>query len=192
MNYKFSFRESILLIVCALIGLGIFYYEAVYKSFISTIDSYNTETIQTEVMIYQNQLIQQKQMEEYLKEHANDVYGETAEYNNLANEIYELSEILSGVKDLSITWGDPTLTDTTVRRKASISFVTYGYSNVKNLINEIINCKYRCLVSDISISANSKDSTLNESSDIKVNLNVTFFEKVNNDTNLGGLTILDS
>lgn len=189
LNHKFTLRESILLILCAIVGLGIFYYEVAYKGFQDSLNRYNVENLENDVMIYQAKLAKMKQMETYVEEHKNDYYGEIALYNNLANEISELGRIFAGVNDLSISWSDPTLTDVTVRRIANISFTTTGYETVRSLINSLNNSTYRCLISDLAINADTNE-VLNAEGDIKVTIRVTFFETVDENTNLDGLTII--
>ena len=188
-NRQFSARELILLILAAIIGLGIFYYEIVYKGFKDAIDKYDTENLETETMILEGQVINKKQMEKYITENSDKDLGEIAPYNNLSNEIKELDRIFSDVSDLSVTWASPTLTDTTVRRNANISFNIVGYDNVVDLINELTHCKYRCLVRDVSISA-LRDNLLDENGSIKVSVDITFFERVDENSNLQGLTIV--
>lgn len=191
LNRRFTLRESILLLLCAIIGLGIFYYEVVYKSINNSIQSYRVEDLENEVAIYQAKLTKKKQMEDYIRQHKGENLGEIALYNNLANEIAEVGRILNNVDDLSISWGEPTLIDTTVRRNASISFTTVGYGKVKNLISSLNRNAYRSLISDLSITT-GRDEVLNESSEIKVNVRMTFFERIDETTNLDGLVIIDS
>ena len=191
LNRRFSLRESILLLICAIIGLGIFYYEVVYKNIENSLQSYSVENLENEVMIYQAQLSKKKSMEDYINSHRGENLGEIALYNNLAREISEVGRILDGVDGLSISWGQPTLIDTTVRRDANISFTTVGYSKVKSLISSLNRNAYRSLISDLSLSTD-RDATLNEDSEIKVNVRMTFFERVDETTNLEGLTIITS
>ena len=191
MNHKFTLRESLLLLLCVFVGLGILYYQVVYKGFERAIAQYDVAELETEVVVYQNQLARKKQMESYLNEHRGETLGEIAMYNNLANEISEVGRIFAGVDDLSISWGDPTLTDVTVRRNASISFSTTGYDKVTDLIRRLNRSAYRVLITDVSISA-GKDEVLNNNGEIKTTIRVTFFEKVDNTTNLDGLVILNS
>lgn len=191
LNRRFTLRESILLLLCAIIGLGIFYYEVVYKNIENSLQSYSVENLENEVMIYQAQLSKKKSMEDYINSHRGETLGEIALYNNLAREISEVGRILEGVNDLSISWGQPTLIDTTVRREANISFTTYGYSKVKSLISSLNRNSYRSLISDLSLSTD-RDSTLDENSEIKVNVRMTFYERVDETSNLEGLTIITS
>ena len=191
LNRKFTLRETILLVLCAIIGLGIFYYEIAYKGFKNSIASYNTENLQNEIIAYEAKVAKKKSMEDYIRKHKGDTYGEVALYNNQANEIEALGQIFEGIENIVISWSDPTLTDTTVRRNASVSFSVDGYNNVTSLINAINKCKYRCLISDLSISA-SGNSVLDEKNRINVRMNVTFFERVDSTTNLEGLTVINN
>lgn len=190
MGRRFSFREQFLLVLCAVIGLGIFYYQFAYKHFEQSMATYDVSNIESEVMVYQAQLARQNSMQEYINANKGKKLGEIALYNNLANEISELGRIFEGVDDLSISWSDPTLLETIVRRNANITFKVRSYSSVRELIERLNNSTYRCLISDISVSAD-RDEILDENAYIKVNIKVTFYERVDETTNLDGLTILD-
>ena len=190
MNRKFTFRETLLLLLCAIVGLGIFYYETVYKNFQESLRRYSVDNIESEVMIYEAQYEKMKQMEAYVTEHRNDKRGEIALYNNLANEISELGSIFSDVNNLSISWSNPTLKDATVRRDASISFSTVGYDNAVSLLRRLNNSVYRILISDLSIGCEG-NNVLSDNNTINVSVRVTFYERIDETTNLDGLTILD-
>ena len=189
MNRKFTFRETLLLLLCAIVGLGIFYYEVVYKNFQESLRRYSVDNIESEVMIYEAQYEKMKQMESYVAEHRNDKRGEIALYNNLANEISELGSIFSDVSNLSISWSNPTLKDSTVRRNASITFSTEGYADAVNHLRRLNNSVYRILISDLSLSC-TRSEILNDRNTVNVSVKVTFYERVDETTNLDGLTIL--
>ena len=191
MNHKFTLRESLLLLLCAIVGLGIFYYEVVYKNFESQLAQYSIEDVENEIMVYQAQVARKKQMENYIEEHKDDNFGEIALYNNLSREISELGNIFADVSNLAISWSDPTLTNTTVRRNASISFTVTGYDEVIALLDSLNNCKYRILITDVSLSTN-RGEYLSDTSEIKASIRVTFYEYVDSSSNLEGLTILSS
>lgn len=191
LNRGFSLREKILLLVCILIGLGIFYYEVIYKSFQNSMEAYDISKIQDQTVILQAQVARKKTMQQYLIDHKDDTYGELALYNNLSKEISELARIFDGIDDLSISWSDPTLLNKTVRRNANVSFSEVGYSKVVELVKAINNCKYRCLISDLSISTN-RDRVLDDNSTVSVRIVITFFETIDDNTSLEGLTILNN
>ncbi len=186
-----TLREKILLLVCILIGLGIFYYQVIYKSFQNSMEAYDISNIQNQTVILQAQVARKKTMQQYLVDHKDDTYGELAMYNNLSKEIGELARIFEGIDNLSISWSDPTLLNKTVRRNANVSFSVVGYQRVVDLVKAIKNCKYRCLISDLSISTN-RDRVLDDDSTVSVRIVITFFEMVDDNTNLEGLTILNN
>lgn len=186
-----TLREKILLLVCILIGLGIFYYQVIYKSFQNSMEAYDISNIQNQTVILQAQVARKKTMQQYLVDHKDDTYGELAMYNNLSKEIGELARIFEGIDNLSISWSDPTLLNKTVRRNANVSFSVVGYQKVVDLVKAIKNCKYRCLISDLSISTN-RDRVLDDDSTVSVRIVITFFEMVDDNTNLEGLTILNN
>ncbi|MBQ3295277.1 MAG: hypothetical protein IJH00_02170 [Erysipelotrichaceae bacterium] len=186
-----TLREKILLLVCILIGLGIFYYQVIYKSFQNSMEAYDISNIQNQTVILQAQVARKKTMQQYLVDHKDDTYGELAMYNNLSKEIGELARIFEGIDNLSISWSDPTLLNKTVRRNANVSFSVVGYQKVVDLVKAIKNCKYRCLISDLSISTN-RDRVLDDNSTVSVRIVITFFEMVDDNTNLEGLIILNN
>lgn len=175
-SYKFSLREKILLLICLVIALGIFYYEVAFKGFRNAEKQYDTSELQTQLTVLQSQAARQKQMQNYLDSNASVSVGTVAVYNNLANEVSELGSILSDkASQVSITWSEPTLTDNIVRRQAAISFHTDSYGDARSLVDAIAQCRYRCLLADVSMSG-SGDEDLASSKDVAVSLNVTFFE----------------
>ena len=190
LNREFTLRETLLIIICAFIGIGIFYYYVVYKNIKESLNDYNTENVQAEIQLAEAKVAKKKQMESYIANHKNDVKGEMVEYNNLAAEISELGRIFKGVDEITISWSDPTLTDSTVRRRAAISFSVVGYPTVVDLIGDLANNKYRSLITDISITT-VRDAVLADSTRVRVTLNMTFYERVYEDTNLQGLTIVN-
>lgn len=191
LNHKFTLRETILLLVAAFLALGIFYYQVVVKNYNEAKELYNTSGIAEELTILQAKVAKKQSMEDYLSKHSNDSYGEIAVYNNLSNEISALANIFDGkVDNVSISWSEPTLDGTIVRRNASISFKTNNYALTKNLVSNINSLKYRVIITNLSITSDNKEN-LSSSSSISVNMNLTFFETTVGATNTSGLTIIE-
>ncbi len=191
LNHKFTLRETILLLVAAFLALGIFYYQVVVKNYNEAKELYNTSGIAEELTILQAKVAKKQSMEDYLSKHSNDSYGEIAVYNNLSNEISALANIFDGkVDNVSISWSEPTLDGTIVRRNASISFKTNNYALTKNLVSNINSLKYRVIITNLSITSDNKEN-LSSSSSISVNMNLTFFETTVGATNTSGLTIVE-
>ena len=191
LNHKFTLRETLLLLVAAFLALGIFYYQVVVKNYNEAKELYNTSGIAEELTILQAKVAKKQSMEDYLSKHSNDSYGEIAVYNNLSNEISALANIFDGkVDNVSISWSEPTLDGTIVRRNASISYKTNNYALTKNLVSNINSLKYRVIITNLSITSDNKEN-LSSSSSISVNMNLTFFETTVGATNTSGLTIIE-
>ncbi len=189
LEHEFTFREKMLLLACLIVGCAILYYQVGYKTIQKTMDNLRTDELETELAVTQSQAISYQMMKEYIEEHQGEVYGEVMVYNNLANEVSELGSIFADAEKINISWSEPTLTNTTVRRNARISFTTTGYDTVKSLINAIHNCKYRCLIKDVQMSTSAEEG-LGDTSEINVSMTVTFFETSVGAPSLQGLTVI--
>lgn len=191
LKHKFSIKEIVLVIVAAVLALGIFYYEVILKNYNEAKVTYNTSSLQDEQTILLAKAEKLKTMQEYIDSHSDTNYGKIATYNNLANEISALSNIFAGkIDNVSINWSEPSLNDNIVRRDAVISFKTNSYSLAKELVSDITNLRYRCIITNISMSDSSQES-LSSSSEINVNLNVTFFETIEGASDTSGLVVED-
>lgn len=188
MNHKFTAREILLILVCAALALGIFYYEFAYKSLKKEIASYNTDELTDELTVTQARAKKYKDMKETIASGEGKSQGTIAVYDNLVSEVAELGDILNGnAQNIKITWEDPTVSGTTVRRQAEIAFDTTNYTRARQLVNEIINCRYRNVATDIEIKSNT-DLPLSNSDDITSTMTVTFFETTTGAASTKGLT----
>lgn len=187
MNHKFTARETLLILICAVLALGIFYYEFAYKNLKKQIDSYSTENLTDELTVAQAKMAKYQQMKKAIADGSKSK-GTVAVYNNQTAEIAELGDILNNsARNIKITWDDPTLSGTTVRRNAEISFDTTGYTTARHLVDAIINCKFRNVATDIEIKSNT-DLPLSNSDDITSTMTVTFFETTTGAASTKGLT----
>ncbi len=191
LNHKFTLRETILLLVAAFLALGIFYYQVVVKNYNEAKQLYNSSGIAEELMILEAKVAKKENMEDYISKHSSDSYGEIAVYNNLSNEISALANIFDNkVDNVSISWSEPTLDGTIVRRNASVSFKTNDYTLTKTLISNINSLRYRVIISNLNVTSDNKDN-LNISSSISVSMNLTFFETTVGASSTNGLTVVE-
>ena len=162
-----------------------------YKSVVNSVNTYDVTSLQDQLIIEQAKASSEKQMKDAIEaEKANPSTGEVEVYNNLANEVNELGRILNGsAEEVSISWASPTLTDTTVRRIATISFKAESYDTARSLIKSINDMKYKNSISKISL-AHSTSST--DTSTVTVSMTLTFFETTTGATSLEGLITTDS
>lgn len=185
MKHSFTARELILICIAAVTALGIFYYEAVYKAFTQSTAKYDTAQLEDELTLAQMQAAQEAQMKQAIADASvSKATAEVAVYNNLANEVNALGTILNGnAENVAINWSAPTLTDTTVRRQASISFKTGSYEAARALIQSISDMKYRNIISSVTVT----NATSTSDPSTTVSLTLTFFETSNGASSTEGL-----
>lgn len=188
LKHKFSLRETILLCIAAVLALGIFYYEAIEKNYQKALHQYDTTNIQSEMDLLDVKEAKMRSMKSYIEEHSDANQGEVAVYNNLANEIDALANILQPTaSNVSIQWAEPYLTDTIVRRNADITCTVPSYVIAESVIDQIVNLQYKCIISSLSISS-SDTMSVDTSTGVSVSMTVTFFETIDGAGNTNGLT----
>lgn len=188
LSRKFTMREKILLLVMAIMLLGLFYYQVVYKQTENMIAGYDTIELENELTIVQGKAAKKKKMEQEMAEGGQKANGVVASYNNITNEINELNAILANADTFNLSFDEAKAEGTTVRRDIQVSFRTGSYAKMKEFLQQLHDCKYRCLIRDVSVSANgSNDKGLNSSNDINVSLIVTFYETTFNAKSTEGL-----
>lgn len=188
LKHKFSLRETILVCIAAVLALGIFYYEAIEKNYQKALHQYDTTNMQSEMDLLDVKEAKMRSMESYIEEHSDANQGEVAIYNNLANEIDALANILQPTaSNVSIQWAEPYLTDTIVRRNADITCIVPSYVIAESVIDQIVNLQYKCIISSLSISS-SDTMSVDTSTGVSVSMTVTFFETIDGAGNTNGLT----
>ena len=188
LKHKFSLRETILLCIAAVLALGIFYYEAIEKNYQKALHQYDTTNMQSEMDLLDVKEAKMRSMESYIEEHSDANQGEVAVYNNLANEIDALANILQPTaSNVSIQWAEPYLTDTIVRRNADITCTVPSYVIAESVIDQSVNLQYKCIISSLSISS-SDTMSVDTSTGVSVSMTVTFFETIDGAGNTNGLT----
>lgn len=185
MSRKLKAGESTFLLVCILLLLGMIYYQAVWKSTEKAMETYNLETIEDELLIAQTKAMRMAQMERVIKEHNGETQGLIADYNNLENEITELNKILAEAQSYQLDFEDATTDGSIVRRNINIDFQVGDYSTAKNIIESLQNCLYKSLVRDVTLSA--KEGGLQNTNQVNVSLQVTFYEGVTDEVSTAGL-----
>lgn len=177
LKYKFSFREVILLLIAAVLGLCIFYYSVIYKSYTQAISKYDTSSLESDLLILSAKVTKFEEMEEYIDNHSDDYVGSVVSYDNIVNLFSDFSSDLDGnVENISISLDDPVNSDGIVRRNASISFSASNNSIVNAIITSITKSKYRVVINDISVSTNKNSTSLADSDEVNASLSLTFFE----------------
>lgn len=156
LSREFTTKEKILLLVCALLALGVVYYQFVFKGVRQQISNYATDALEAEIETEQMRAVKIKEMESVIEANQGREIGDLMVYNNLAAEINMISSITNKkAEKVSVTWDTPVLKGTTVRRGFSITFQTNRYANMKEILDAFNTCKYRCIIHDLSVADNS-------------------------------------
>ncbi len=179
LKYKFSLRETILLLICALLGLGIFYYSVILKSYNEAIIKYDTTNLDSELLILNAKVTKLDDMEDYIKNHENDYVGEVVSYDNIANLFADFSNDLDGnVSSITISLDDPISFETIVRRNCNISFVASNNEIINEIIRSLTKSKYRLVINNVQVSTDKNSSSLASSEELNCSLDITFFETI--------------
>lgn len=190
LSREFTTREKILIVALAFLLIGILYYQFVYKTTKANIKKYDTSTLSSTLKIEQSKAQKMKTMKAEMASNKQKDNGVVASYNNIKNEVKALNDIFAGATTYNVEFEDPTKDGEAVRRNIDITFTTTSYSSAKKIINKLYKCKYRCLISDISIGSVSSTGTNASSSTGSVSgtIKATFFETLYNAVTEDGLT----
>lgn len=185
MSREFTPREKILLLVLCVMLLGILYFQFIVKDVDETIEKYNTEELETELLMEQTKAMQIKQMEQELKNADPGTLTLVASYNNVKNELNELNDIFSAANAYNLEFAVPIKEGSYVRRDIHITFTAGSYKSAEAIIQKLHDCKYRCLIQNLSINNGSGIGI--QTGSVSANMTVTFFETMYDATTTKGL-----
>ena len=155
MSREFTTREKILLLVLCVLLLGIVYYEFIIKDVDETIKQYDTEDLETELLIEQTKAQSIMDMEAEMKNTKAETDSVVASYSNIKNEISALNDIFAAASTYNFDFNQAMKDGDAVRRDINISFTAGSYSTAERIIEKLHDCKYRCLIRSISINTSS-------------------------------------
>lgn len=155
LNHKFTSREAAVILILVAVILGYFYYYVVYQNFEAEINKYDTMEVEDEIATEEAKAIRLAKMKEELEngEASASILGV---YNNQSEELSALADILEGnATNISMSWSDPELNGTVVRRDVTISFTTGSFDEAGEIIKQIADCEYALLIVDMSMDENA-------------------------------------
>ncbi len=201
LNRAFTKREKILLLLLVAVLLGLVYYRFVKLPVRDRIAAADTTLLEQQLMQEQQKAATIKQMEEAIAAGQQEVTGIVASYDNLKAESAALNSIFSQATSFNFSFSQPVATEDAVRRTISISFTATNYQIARRIIQQVHDCAYRCLIQDVSLSAQKNGGAESgdkmsqypnlENSTISGSLSVTFYETLNGATTTNGLTTSD-
>ncbi len=91
------------------------------------------------------------------------------------NEISALNDIFGAASTYNFDFNQAIKDGDAVRRDINISFTAGSYSTAESIIEKLHDCKYRCLIRNISINTSSGEGI--SSGSVSVSMTVTFLRR---------------
>lgn len=196
---KLTIKNATIILSLIAVVLLVIYFAVLWPDYQSKIRQYSSFDLESSIEVEEIKANQLNNMRNEIANASDENLGSIEVYNNQSNEIRLLDEILSGTRYVSITWSNPTLQNSIVRRKADISFTVESYAEAQALIEDIYDSQYRLIINSIVIDGDEElievvdDETFEvsmENAPINVSLTVTFFETTVGADDLSGLEVI--
>lgn len=188
LNRSFSTRETVLILVLALLLVVACYYFLVVKNVSDTVAVNNEQLAGIEMNIGAQESLaaDRARMKAELDELGDDeTLPEVAVYDNIRNELNELNTLLGSATTYNLSFGQPTVEGQLVRRTVTVSFTTPGYASALEVVRQLENGTYRCQITDFTMTGELlADGSV---SSVNATLSVTYLETTNGATNTSGL-----
>ena len=159
MSHQFTKKETVLLLLLTALIMGLLYYQFVYKDIQNKKAMYDSAAIEDEILSEQTKRAQIDKMKKEIEENQNNENaGYVATYDNQKAEITSLNDILAEADTFSLGFDKATAVDDAVRRNINVSFTAKDYRTAKAIISALHDSEYRCLIRDLTITANKTDN----------------------------------
>ncbi len=163
MMNKISKREKVLLAVLVLLIIGSAYYMLFYTPTQEKIAEYEAELIEIDdrILVAEAQLLHMKNMQRELDELLKDGAKEVKEaplYDNSKKLMESLNLILKSAIEYNISFVEADVENHIVRRDVSLSYQCAGYKQAKEILQNIHDSRYPCIIQDVSFTYDEKYS----------------------------------
>lgn len=188
LNRSFSTREKVLLLVLAVVLVIGAYYFLVVKNVADTLTANQQQLEEIQIQIdAQNTIAQARsRMEAELAELGDgESLPEVAVYDNIRNELNELNALMAAATSYDLTFDQPELDGSLVRRTVSVSFTTPDYRSALDVVKALENGSYKCLINEFTLKGKLRADGSVEN--VSATMDVTYLETTNGSTNKGGL-----
>ena len=115
---------------------------------------------------------------------------EVAVYDNIRNELNELDALMATAASYDLTFDQPELDGSLVRRTVSVSFTVSDYRAALDVVKALENGTYKCLIENFALNGKLRADGSVES--VSATMDVTYLETTNGSPNLGGLAQEDT
>ena len=160
---KLTARESVMLVFLVVLLVGVGYYMGFYTPLQNDLSSIAMRSAETDTAIttamtkVKKMNDMQAELDEIFARPADEI-TEIAPYDNKEVVLNQLYGILGRTRDYSLNFTDPEVQDDgTVRRNISMSFNYDSYKAAKNVIRDLTDSQWRCLVSTLSVACQDGD-----------------------------------
>ena len=176
---KLSARESLMLVFLVVLVVGVVYYMGCYTPLQTELASIATQSseMDTQITTAMAKVGKMDKMQAELDEimaRPKDEITEIAPYDNKEVVLNLLYGILGRTEDYSLSFTDPDVQkDGTVRRNISMNFHCESYTDAKEVIRDLTDSQWRCLVSNLAIACD-EDNMMEYG--VTVTATITFFE----------------
>ena len=183
LSRDFTTTEKILIAVLVLILLALMYYQFVDRTVRSTVQNAEREaqSLELEIDTAQMRAMRLRNLQNTLDElEAQGKLSWMGSYNNSKPEVRFLNDLLADTLTYSIDFSQVTRKGNQIRRSFRLKYQTGGYRSAREIIENLLACENRCLVSDIRCSIGSAGLTTIEAQ-------ATFYETMVGGTPDAGL-----
>ena len=174
LSRDFTTKEKILILILCIILLGLAYYQFVDKPVRSAVKQAEAQqsALEAELQTARIKLAQLEAMQNDIDEAmSRATFAPMPSYNNSKQVNALLNDIL-GDLDYAISFSNVTQSGDQVRRSISLSFTAPDYLTVEDVLTQLANAPFRCLVGNVSCGIGiSRDSKV-----LNVSLTATFYE----------------
>lgn len=178
---KLSGRDIFLVVILLALLAGLGYYMGFYTPLQNEIDSINSQIQNTDAQItaasgkIARMDVMQAELDEIFARPKNEI-SEIAPYDNKEVVLNQLNGILQASLEYNLNFATPTIQDDgTVRRNVSMTFRCADYASAKQIIKNLTESQWRCMVSNLALASEADIMD----GEVSVNATITFFESTN-------------
>jgi hypothetical protein len=171
MNYTFSKREKVMLVILAVIVIGLGYFKLILEPINNQVDSYASMSEEDQLGIESNTAIIQKirQMNAAIEQvKADGGYLPIPSYDNSKELFNELYAILDGTLDYQLSFENVAEDSYVVLRPITMTYKSASYEDARAIIDELHDSSNLNQISDVII--------INSDGIYSTSLRVTYFE----------------
>lgn len=172
MKNKITSREKVLLVVLVILIIGSMWYMLFFTPTQEKKAQYEAELLELDdtVLMAEARVLHMRNMKTELEAILADTEREIKEtplYDNKRPLMESLNMILMNAKEYNISFSALTEEEKIVRREVALSYQCGTYDQVKEILQNIHDGKYPCIIKDVSVSYNQFYS---------ISATLTFFE----------------